>query len=1044
MNKTQKAFGVLAATAVALTAVSAQTTTNTTAAKVTTKAPAVTVAKSTTTTDANGCTTFGANLKLGMRGDDVVKLQQILNSNPATAVAASGVGSKGMETNYFGPATMKAVIKFQELNAATALTPAGLKKGTGLVGSLTRAALATVCGKTATTNANTGSTTVVSTTNTTLAGQPTGYVILGQAAARLAEVTVSGNGTLTNLTLQRAGASSNDVLANVYLYDGINRISDSASVNNNGVITFNNLSVSVVGSKNLTVKADMTASANCTNCTGQAIKINLTSATINNVVVPQSFEGPTLSVAAISTATVSATSNNNTATANTNLNVPQMNYTVWGSTISVSTRPVVLKSFAIKMIGSAPSNAVTNVNLFVDGTKVATASPDSQGRYTFTPNNTMNTGSHNIEVRADVVGGASRNFYFMVENIADIVAEDSSLPGVASSLGNFANVKQGGTMTINSAGSTSINFVTDPTFTTTNVISGASNVTIGKYNVTAYGEDTKIQYLSLGVDASSAQNLTNVALFVNGAQVGSNYTIATGTVAQQYSLGSSFVATAGVTYSVEVRADLTSSTGVKATGTVKADIISLSGQGMYSQNTVTLSPINETVRSLTVGGGDPQVGKTVNGVSANAAANSSNIKIGSFSIQGGSIEDITVKTLVLGLTTTDSLTNISAVTLKDENGNTIGTPAGIASASQNYSVNMVVAKGATKRVDVFANLGSMTNTKTITPELTVTYLGNSSNQQVSPAKVPGDTITIQSIAVGTPTISSKIASKYVLGSSNQQVVVYNATSQYGSATINDMTFTVTGSGVQSIVVNGITANVIGSTAIAYGLNINVPAGSAGVNIPVTVNYTPAYAGTTGSSNGVQSGVTATVSWTGAKITDASGAVTTPTLTLAANPMTLVASVPTVNAVANSGSSIGAGAVVTNQKIGSITVAADKSGDIVVGQIAYSASGPKTITIDATEGSVKVNGSLAQDKTGANVDLTTAGVIKFTNGYRITSGTSVTFDIYGKADNNGATIPVTTSVTLGAEANFKWSDDASTKGNEASAYTAELLGSNYNK
>ncbi len=89
--------------------------------------------------------TWTRDLKTGASGADVKMLQMFLNGNADTRVAASGVGSAGMETEYFGPATAAAVSKFQQMYRAEVLTPNGLVNPTGYFGPSTRAHANSLC-----------------------------------------------------------------------------------------------------------------------------------------------------------------------------------------------------------------------------------------------------------------------------------------------------------------------------------------------------------------------------------------------------------------------------------------------------------------------------------------------------------------------------------------------------------------------------------------------------------------------------------------------------------------------------------------------------------------------------------------------------------------------------------------------------------------------------------------------------------------------------------------------------------------------------------
>ncbi|MBI1975748.1 MAG: hypothetical protein HYS59_01965 [Candidatus Vogelbacteria bacterium] len=88
-------------------------------------------------TPASVSAAFTRSLDIGTRGEDVKRLQQLLNNDPDTKIANTGPGSPGSETEFLGTLTQKAIGKFQEkYNLAKPSDP-----GYGFVGPMTRAKL---------------------------------------------------------------------------------------------------------------------------------------------------------------------------------------------------------------------------------------------------------------------------------------------------------------------------------------------------------------------------------------------------------------------------------------------------------------------------------------------------------------------------------------------------------------------------------------------------------------------------------------------------------------------------------------------------------------------------------------------------------------------------------------------------------------------------------------------------------------------------------------------------------------------------------------
>jgi len=1001
---------------------------------------------------------FNTNMKLGSRGTSVMDLQKVLNMYPQTMVAESGVGSSGMETTYFGNATRAAVNKFQALH----LAELGITAPTGNVFAGTRGLLNEVCsGSVVSTNPGTTTTyplgctsasgfspitgascsTGVVTTNPGTTGavsaalassQPTGNLISGQAGAALATITFSGNGTVSSVTLNRGGVSDQSTLTNVYLYDGATRLTDGYSFNNAGTLTMNNVNLAVNGSRTVTVRGDVYASA----AAGQTISANLvsfvTGTSVNTVNLMGNYFTVVNGSGLLATANLATTAPSPAAAS---VNAGAVNQNLWSNTVSVGLHTVNLRGMTVKMVGSAPANTLSNVALYVDGTKVSTAAINANSQFVFDLAATpfaMTTGSHNVEVRGDIVGGANRNFYLSLEKGSDLMINDSQVSGGTVSItptylsGTLNNLNAGlvtilnGTLTINQ----------DTAFNnTTNLVSGATNVKMAAYKFTAYGEDVKVNSLSFQPTFASGASTTliNVGLYINGGQVGSNQTATTGSPVVFSNLGSNLTASVGTPVIVEIRGDVINSSNVNVTaGTVKFDLNagSSNAQGVGSgQLTSTASAGGQT---LTISSSNVSFAQTSGWAGSTIAPNQVEKKIGSFTVQTGSAEGVTISNILVGITGTMIGSN-QVTNIKIKDGSTvIGTPVGNPTASNNFSVTVPVAMSTTKTYDVYADIGSGATGLTVIPAMTITYRGNTSNVTTTTSPVTGSTIlaAVATIAVGDVTFvpsSSAVAQFLVGGQSAFPIGTFNIknTGGVGGAVVKDVTVTVPANTVGSVTMNGVTAQVVGTTAILYNVGVVVPADASGINVPMTVSLV--CVNNAGGCAGVSSS-TVNASITNVTYNDGAAVVAVvPTSAVTASSV-LVASKPSLALTTTSGSGLLNG----NVKIGEFTVSADAAGDIKIEALPVTVSSSTGVAI--TAGTLEL-----RDSTGNTVIVGTGGVngatglngsgtFSFSSPRTITKGTSETFTVYATVSGvSGAANTMSLTFSLGAKGSLLWTD-----------------------
>ena len=974
---------------------------------------------------------FNTNMRLGSRGTDVMNLQKVLNMYPQTQVAAVGAGSPGMETTYFGAGTRTAVNKFQALH----LAELGITAPTGNVFAGTRGLLNQVCTTSTSNNTNTGNTGNTTTTSGPVSAalassQPTGMLVAGQAGARLAEVTFTGNGTVTAVELQRVGVSADATLANVYLYEGNIRITDAASVVTGGYIRFNAGSglFTVNGTRTLTVRADIASGTS-----GQSVGVKLNSLTANGAASTYTnVMGNMLQIGSASPATVNFSA---ISLSGTTVDAGTQNYKLWDGSASVGTRDVTLKAATFKFVGSAPVDAVANVALYVDGTKVAGPSminAANNNKLSFdlgTAGYLLRTGSHTLEVRGDIVKGSNRTMTFSIENVADLMLEDTSLSGVnvSATVANSAMTQSNSTyrtITVNS-GSVTVNV--DPAFVANKVTGGATNVPVAQFTMKAYGEDVKVTSLSVTPSLSSAApyngGLPNVSLYVNGGQVGTSQNWTSG--ALTYNLGSSLIIPAGQTVTLTVKADVVNATSSSSYtgGTVSVQISgSSNGQGMSSNEIVSVAASAVTGNSLTISSGAGSFARTSGFTAVSVAPNTTNVKIGSFTLQADSSEDIRVTTLgVNPVVGTYAITNLSNLTVKS-NGVTVGTPVGNpATGTSTFSFSdIVVPANSTRTFDVYADVGGA-STGSTTAAMQVTYRGVVSNTTTT-SSAAGVAITSAASTLADATlVSSSPVAQYVVGGSTFGIATFKlSTASAGTvANVRELRFRTNGTdAIESITVGGVTAPVIsGGTTTVSGLNIAIS--STGTDVPVTVKFSGFQNSTTGGS--LQTSISSVYVTLGhIEATSGSGSVITNVTPVNSSTMKLVASKPVVTVSAGNTDTLVLGA---ENKVGEFTVSADANGKISVATTSLSLSAIGVTAVEFSSARIADgNTTISSASLVAGPTSSTTPVFVFSPAYEISAGQSKTFSVYavvaGTAQSS-ITPYVTSRLTSGAS--FEWKD-----------------------
>lgn len=638
-----------------------------------------------------------------------------------------------------------------------------------------------------------------------------GTIIQGQAVANLASFDLmassDGDVKVTTFKVKRTGISADATLSNVYLYEGTTRLTDNASVSST-YVTWNNsagiVTIPAGTTKTVTVKSDIAGSTS-----GQTVGVSINAA--DDIVTDGGSVSGTYPVSgnlmSIASATLASVTLNGTTTPTTDgtPNAGETQFSLWKNRVAITTRDVDLESIRFRQIGSVRTDDVQNFTFYIDGVAQGDVQQlDSDGYVAFDFSASpirIRTGNKSFEVRVDLIGGSSYTTSLSLRQAADLIIKDSEYGANITGTG----IPASSTSQTIASGTLSINVMTDSP--SSNVLKDASGATLAKYEIKAYGEKIKVEYLNVGIVSSNAAvgSLRNGVLYANGVQIGSTTNISTapaaaGTTGTNFSLGSSLIVEPGTPVTLEVNADIFDSDGTNdlvATDTlrVRLNIYTSGAQRMTSLGYINVPTVATLANQVTVVTGSLTGTSNASYANQNTIDNLSNYKFGSYTISAAEGEDVNISNFTVAVIYTNnagSPADTVATTLTDlyvKYGDDTTTPKATVSASNSFSVSKTIANNSQMTVEVYGNMNSTPDaTDTIVTTLAVTGTTANSGTSADVAAVTGQTITIRTGAVTAAVDGATPLNQIVIANSEDVVAAkYKFTTQYAPVTLKDIT-----------------------------------------------------------------------------------------------------------------------------------------------------------------------------------------------------------------------------------------------------------------
>ncbi len=676
------------------------------------------------------CPALSRDLKLGSSGTDVKALQVFLNSSASTQVAASGAGSPGNESTYFGSLTQSAAVKFQ---AANNVSPAA-----GYVGPITRAAIAAVCGK-VTPGPNPTPTPTGPGITVSAASQPANSLAVASAArVPFTTFTLTNNSsaavTVNSVTVQRTGLGVDANFSGVVLLDsnGI-QIGNAKTFNSNHQANVGDTGFTLGAGASMTFTVAGNMANSSTVAAGQVVSLQVvavnTSAPVSGslpIVGASHTINATLTIGSFSTSTSSVIPKTG-STVSRNVGDTGVRFAGLKFTAN-SAEDLKLYSIRWRQIGSASSVDLANVTTVAGGTTYPTT-VDSTGKYytAVFPGGILITKGNSIDlyVQGDLVGSnsAGRTVQFSIDRSTDVYFVGQLYGygiGDTSAFSTSQPWYTGDSFSVNAGSASTISKSNAAADAAQNIAVNVQNQPLGGFTTNFLGEPVTISGLTISVASSSSSGgpLTSVSITDN------NGAVVSGPVDENSSgnlvFSDSITFPTGLqTYHVKGRVSSGTNNGATITLTVTPSNWS-NPTGQTTGSSITISNAAFALNQMTVRGATTTIAVSSSPIGQNVVAGTQGYVFTNIQVDASqSGEDIRISSLPVLYTSSGTSPNddLSSCQLYDgttalTTGSRVINSTGSSGSTLTFSFDnpLVVPKGTVKTISVVCNIsGSATN-----------------------------------------------------------------------------------------------------------------------------------------------------------------------------------------------------------------------------------------------------------------------------------------------------------------------------------------------